>query len=440
MPASAVKGRHKLGNGGNAPVHVRSSGRVATAQNPPRHQRVRSVGAQAVMLAFASGLAQLLVAGVYILAARGTAPADFGVVVTSVAIGTAGAGLLDLGTNAFWMRELSRNAIAPSDLGARVRTKLAVGALVAASWGITVAWFQPTLSIAGAILFAVAASQTMLVPLRATKRGGTVALLLVLERLVAVAVFALLTLSGASTQLSLWISLAVGSISMAVVAYSIQARHSRLRLTGRGFANPWRGTRHYGLSSLALSAQQFDLPILGAVAGATAAGIYGGVNRWTQPMGLLATAFSSAAAPFVAGATDWKSARQHVMRAAWVLALGIAACCVIILVAPKVVEMLLGQEYAGSAPVLRWLAAGTVLTTLNQPLASFLQSRAHEDMVAYVLVGSVAMQLCLVVALGSTMGAEGAAVAYCVLQLGVFASLAICMRAAYRRENGRARE
>ena len=64
--------------------------------------------------------------------------------------------------------------------------------------------------------------------------------------------------------------------------------------------------------------------LLQHVSGSSAAGIYGGVNRWIQPMVLAISAFASAAAPFVAAEADLRALRQQALRASWILATAIA--------------------------------------------------------------------------------------------------------------------
>ena len=62
---------------------------------------------QALALALGSGAAQVLVAVLYILTARNMQPNEFGLVVTAIALGMAGAGFVDLGASSYWIRELA---------------------------------------------------------------------------------------------------------------------------------------------------------------------------------------------------------------------------------------------------------------------------------------------------------------------------------------------
>ncbi len=81
---------------------------------------------QAVLLAGATGLSQVLVAVLYLFAARGVGPGAFGSVVSAVALGTAAAGFIDFGTNNHWTRELARQAIGRDVSATRLFSKIAI--------------------------------------------------------------------------------------------------------------------------------------------------------------------------------------------------------------------------------------------------------------------------------------------------------------------------
>lgn len=401
-----------------------------------REPRVRSVGAQAILLATATGASQVLVALVYLFAARGSTPAEYGQTVVAIALGTAAVGFVDLGTNALWTREVARDHLDRQTLSARILGKLLAAVAVALIALLAFAVWAPQLIPAPAILLASTIGQTLLVPLRARRRGDTVAWLLFTERAVAAVIFTAMIVAQMRVDLALWISLAFGTCGMATIAYFATPRAGRPLARVRP-AFPWRGARYYAISAVASSAQQLDLPLLTTVAGATAAGIYGSVNRWTQPMGLLASAFSSAATPFVARANDWGEVRKVVSRAAWLLVIAVVACVALIFMAPWVTPLLLGDAYVGSVSVLQLLAAGTIPAILNQPLAAALQARRYDHLVAFVYLSCVCVQLVLVGVLGGTYGAIGAALAFVILQSVLLGALVCCVTYAQRRDRRR---
>ncbi|MEV8239979.1 oligosaccharide flippase family protein [Microbacterium testaceum] len=408
-----------------------------TDSKPAR--KTRSLGTQAIALASGTALAQVIVAVMYIVTARETGPESYGHLVAAIALGTSAFGFFDFGTSAFWIRERASERMPLDVFSERVTAKLGI-ALVFFTIALAVAllWF-PTLVPSCAIFLAGTVTQTAMVPLRAARRGEVVAGLSIVERAAALPVFAITIAAGVDPLQSLWISLATGTMTAGVAAYLVSRTAGRAKLRWRPRSNPWRGAGFYGMSALATGAQQLDLPLLTAVAGPVAGGIYGGVNRWTQPMGLLATAFSSASAPFIAHAQDWKSTQRLVTRAAWLLVLAVCVSAALAVAAPWLVALLLGPDFADSAAVLQWLAMGTIPIIINQPLAAALQARRYDHFVAGVYLPSVLIQLTLVFMLGMSFGAVGAAVAFFILQLLMLTSLTTCIVIAVRRD-GRSRE
>lgn len=393
----------------------------------------RSLGTQAIALAVGSGLAQVMVAIIYVASARDAGPEDYGAVAAAIAVGGAAAGFFDFGSNALWIRERAARRLHTSDFNSRAATKTVIAFLLFLAGGALTLSLAPIYVIACVLFLVTAVTQIMIVPIRAARRGELVAGLSLLERFVSLAIFGLLIVTGVTALAALWISLAVGTGITGLAAFVISSRYLGLRLWKTNLRNPWHGSIYYGFSALASSGQQLDLPILTAVAGSGAAGVYGGVNRWTQPMGLLATAFSTAAAPFVAGAPDWAATRRLVLRASWLLAIAAVSCAALAVLAPLIVPWLLGSAYADSVAVLQWLAIGTIPAILNQPLAAALQARRHERLVAFVFLIAVILQLGFVALLGSPFGALGAAIAFCILQAVMLVSLSIAVLVSVRR-------
>lgn len=403
-------------------------------QGPVRPRKTRSLGAQAVALASGTALAQVIVAVMYIITARNAGPESYGQVVAAIALGGSALGFFDFGTSAFWIRERASDRMTLETFSARVTRKLSIAlVLFAVALIIAIIWF-PQFVPSCAVFLAGTVTQTSMVPLRAARRGEVVAMLSIVERAAAVPVFAIALVVKADPLQALWISLTIGTLTAGLSAYLASGAVGRAHFRWRRGSNPWQGSRYYGVSALATSAQQLDLPVLTAAAGPVAGGIYGGVNRWTQPMGLLANAFSSASAPFIAHAEDWKSTQKLVTRAAWLLMLAVGVCITLAVLAPWLVGLLLGPEFSGSAVVLQLLAVGTIPVIINQPLAAALQARRYDHLVAGVYLPSVLVQLGLVFALGSSLGAVGAAIAFCVLQILMLSSLTICVVVAVRRD------
>ncbi|MBF4624222.1 oligosaccharide flippase family protein [Clavibacter sp. VKM Ac-2872] len=376
------------------------------------------LGRQATFLAASTAGAQILTALIYLFAARVSGPTDFGQVVTAIAIATSAVGVLDFGTNSLWIRETAKGALTTHDLARRALAKIVI-ALVVFSVGAVVLYLvspNPWLWTAGPIGLFLLISQTAQVPLRAHSRIGVVALSLVTDRVVGMLVLFAGMLMGADGAASLWLALVCGSIGSTLLLLSQMPGRKRLLVTPELRRLPWRGSGFYGLSSMAATSQVLDVAIMSAVAGPAAAGIYGAVNRWTQPMGLAVSAFAAAAVPVVARAQSWSAAWPQVKRALWLPGAALAACVVVIIGAPTFVDILVGDAYAESATVLRVLAFGTLFAIVNQPVAVFLQSLGRDREVSFVTLGLVALQLALVAVLASVYGSVGAAFAFLVAQ------------------------
>ncbi|WIA97406.1 polysaccharide biosynthesis C-terminal domain-containing protein [Curtobacterium sp. MCBA15_004] len=380
---------------------------------------------QALLLAAATGGSQVLVAVLYLLAARGVTPSEFGSTVAGIALGTAAAGFIDFGTNNHWTRELARGTLALDEFNGRLLSKIVIALLAAAVWcGATLLLVPGSLIwIAGPIAVALVANQACQVQLRSAARGDLVALVIVADRVFASVIFFVLLAVSVSTPTALWISLSVGSIGAAILGRRLSqhgGRTARVR-----FRFPWRGAHYFGLTVVATSSQALDLTLLSSVAGSAAAGVYGAVSRWTQPMSLLAAAFSSALAPYAARSADLRATWLEVRRAIWMPAAAIVLALAVFFAAPAVVDLLLGGSYSGSAAVLQVLALVVIPSIICQPLVVVLQAMHRDRFVAVVMLIAALGQLTLVAVLARGAGALGAATAALVAQLFIFIALGV---------------
>ncbi|SOE74926.1 Membrane protein involved in the export of O-antigen and teichoic acid [Streptomyces sp. OV198] len=372
-----------------------------------------SINIQAIYLALGIGLAQVIAAMMYAIAARNGGPAAFGSVVAWISVGMACAGLLDFGSNAYWIRELASRRLPASHVGIRVLWKLGTAFLLAVTWTMvarmaTGAWQS---GIGSAIAVSVLVSQTMAVGLRAAERADLAAATILIDRLSALSIMTVLILFGTSSSSALWIGLVGGALIAGGAAWRLTPPDFRFRIAGARARNPWQGTAAYGVSTVSAGAQALDVALLSSVGGPIAAGLYGAVSRWTQSLGLLVSAFSQVAAPVVASASSWDEAWARLRRGLWLPAVAIAGCVGVAAGAPWFVTVILGDDYAESADVLQVLALGTVPAIANQPLAVFLQSRGHQRPVSFLLVVGVSLQLATVLVLGPGSGALAAAAA-----------------------------
>lgn len=427
--------RESEGGGLPDPVLAQSPARDRGRRRKQKRKGAASVGRQASSLAAATGIAQGLLAVLYVLAARESRPEDLGSAVSAVALATAGVGFIDFGTNSHWVREISRGTLSHRDFSLRLTSKILVAAGVAAIWTGLATVFSPhsLMWTAGPVMLCVLMNQTFGVSLRAAARGDLVAVAILCDRIVALGLFLILTALHFSGAEIIWVCLCCGSIAASTIAFSLTERSLRPVLKAIARVNPWRNASFFGLATLANTSQSLDLPLLSLSGGPLAAGIYGAVNRWTQPMSLLANAFSAAAAPYVSKSGNIIHAWNHVRKAIWMLVAAIVLCGIIAAASPLIVGLLLGSSYQDSITALRLLAIATIFSIVAQPLSVVLQSLGRDGFVAGVLASAVVIQLALVVFLGASLKATGAAASYLIVEALQFAAIGFGAYKEYRR-------
>jgi O-antigen/teichoic acid export membrane protein len=370
----------------------------------------RSLNVQAIALVIGSAVAQLLVAALYILTARSMQPENYGPVVAAIGMGLAAAGFLDLGSTAYWIRELASVRITHESLDSKVFTRLVITAGIAIVVILGSLVVAPKFVAVGVLMLSTSIAQSAFVPIRAQMRSESVAWLMVLGRVVAVALFGLQVHAGVGHGLALWTSLAIGDLAAAACAVAVTPAGDRLGIRICPLSNPWAGSKWYAVSVASTSAAQLDLPIIAALSGPAAAGIYGGVSRWTQPVLVATGAFAQATAPFIAAEAKIKQLRGELLRASWILIAAVGLSLAIFMTAPWLVSSLLGDDFGDSAPVLRLLALAMLCNTVNQPLTVALQSRRFDRLAAGLVLASVATHLVVTLLLAPSMGAVSAGI------------------------------
>ncbi len=380
-------------------------------------------------MAAALGVAQLAVALAYLIAVRSTPPEEFGRVAAVLAAAIVAAGLFDFGSNASAIRDLSREDISYEHFAARMQTKFVIAATAGAvtALALVVASAPPVWLTAIPVAFSLVAAQTATTPLRARTLGGVVAGVTVIDKCIALAIMAVAGAVGQASADLLWVALTAGGLASSLLAAVATRRRGipHLSVGSRRLANPWAGSSRFGVTSAFISIQSLDLVLLALVAGPAEAGIYGAVNRWIAPMGIIAFGYSQSHAPFLARAATPAEARRTMREGAWLLAIAAAAGLFMAAAARPLVDVLLGTSYAGSAAVLSLLAVGASFSVLNQPMLVFLQARGREGVASRAVAAAVVAQLLLLLPLADARGALGAATAMLVAQLTLLITCAI---------------
>lgn len=398
--------------------------------------RPPGASSQALYLVVATGSAQLLVAVSYILAARGTDPGSFGAVAAAIALGTSLIGIVDFGAGSLWVRSLTAGELTVEEVTRRTFWKAVLAVMIATLATAIVIWTrQPPEYIGlGLIFLSSTGAQLAQVPLRAAARSDRIAFAIALSRLSGFGVLIGMTHLQVPSTTALWVSLVVNAaVEMALCLLFTPATH-RFRRRSLRLVNPWKGSLHFGVYSVATSAQSLDVPILTLAAGPVAAGAYAAVNRWTQPLGLAVGGFTSASAPFVARARSLGAAWAAIKKATWMLGAALICCVAAFFLAQVLVPLLLGEEYASAVAVFQIMALGTIPALLNQPLAVFSQMRGGDKAVGVVTSLGVAARLAATFLLSAWLGASGGALAFALSQVLLLGGLIIVLVRTARKE------
>ncbi|KRF05093.1 hypothetical protein ASH00_11670 [Arthrobacter sp. Soil782] len=395
-----------------------------------KRARLRTVGGQALFLAVSAGLAQLTIALIFALAARATDPASLGIVVSAMALGVALAGLTDFGTNSYWVRGIARGVMQTRELGILLISKIAIGLVASVCLAVSLAIVVPgtLLWTAGLLGFATLVGQAAQTPLRGAALGHLASIVVIFDRCSAVLAYFISTALGVPAPEALVVALFVGPIGSAVLARYLTPSSRRPHARPFAFRWPWSGARNFGVSSSFIAIQTMDVIILSALAAPSAAGIYGAVNKWVQPVTILAASFASASAPFIARTTHARESWKILRQAVWIPVVAVGGSCCLALLAPWLVVTVLGEAYESAGIVLTILALAAIPGVLNQPLFVALQYLGRDRAAAFVLSFLVVLQLVLVALLAPSLGAVACALAVLssqTAQLAAFLLIAV---------------
>lgn len=380
--------------------------------------RAAGPGLQAALLTLANGGSQGLLAVAYVTAARTASPESFGFVASAIGVGMALIGVVDFGANSLWMRSLASGAMTLAEAARRALWKTAAAVLLAlVALIIALAFPLPKEFVAVAPVFlAMTLAQLAQVPLRAAARSDLIALSIISSRVAMCLILLIMLTAAVPSTTALWVSLTAAAIVESFLYLSLTPKLHRYRLNVYSFINPWQGSAHFGIYSVATSFQSLDVSLVTSFGGAPAGGSYAAVNRWTQPLGLAVSGFTSAAAPFIASAASFRTGWAVIRRAWWMLGVALAACIAAFLLAPALVPLLLGVAYLDSVLVFQVMALGTLPALLTQPLAVFSQMRGADRAVGVLTAGGIVVRLAATAALATLFGASGGALAYALSQ------------------------
>jgi O-antigen/teichoic acid export membrane protein len=386
-----------------------------TSNRRPRGRRRVAQRAEATLLVFGAG--QLVTAAAFVITARRAAPSDFGAfsILYSLTIGLSG--LLDFGSSARWTRDFARGQSLEtfrSWLYRRTAIEVAPAALLVF---VSTSFWADRLGLACIVglcsqVVLWSAAQGALAPVRARSAASAALLVLVGNILL------LLAAATAPTRtLFTAVGLAAGAswLVTALMAGRRWPASTRRRYSG----SVWRGASGFGLQSVATSMQSFDVVVLGALLGSSAAADLAAVARWNQPFVLAASAFAAHLLPSMAAASSARRAASHLREiVAPTIVLG-AVACIVAAFGQVIVGSVLGPAYEDAGVLFQLSIVAILPVFVNQPLAMFLQARGFERVPAVVSVSAVIGALMTIVATAHLLGSAAAPIAALASQLVV---------------------
>jgi O-antigen/teichoic acid export membrane protein len=393
---------------------------------------VRRLAFNSIVLTVGSYVAQAASVLTYVLAARALGPSRFGLLLGLIGVAVLLSGFADFGINGWLIRSLAQSPASVGLFRQTLTSKLVVASALAAIWlAVSMVAFQhtwrflPSLMLAGYLMFLVVAG-TLTVPFRASESMLLVSIVGTVEKLVALAVWLILSAGRQDAATALGAALLVGAATSALVAAAF-VRRDLLALSMpsiRDVVFLWRSSYNFGMVGLSAGILRADVAIVTAAAGSYAAGIYGAPARITSFLTIVPASFSAAMFPRIARLhAASESRRQDFIATLIVLGFMTLMIAILAAAAPFVIPLALGDAYSASVTIFRVYLLAVLVNSANQPLLAVLQAESHERYAGRVVVASAIGGL-VVIGVGANIGgAAGAALgaaAIQVFQLGMF--------------------
>ncbi len=377
-------------------------------------------------LALGQGGAQIVSALIFLILARVLTPTEFGQIAVAYGISMFLSILFEFGSTSLAVRQLGTGG--DQEFYEVFRARLSATIVLVIVFALLAVLVEelrlPSLVLILAVSSALARIASA--PLRASQRTRVVGQVLVFEKVLVAALLAV-TVYSFDVSISIFITYCViGSFAASISARSAWPTRKFLRDLGKPRAylvNPFRGAKHLGISSIAVGLQTLDAAVIALAAGPHIAGIFAAVGRWTQPMSLVAQAVSQSAYADMSAARSHRTAFLILRQNMLFIAAALLPLAIVFIFADFLVLLLLGEEYANSATVLRVLVAAVVFGSLNSPLTAFLQAKGHEYFTSAVLSIALPTQIFLMGLLAHISGAGASALAVLTVQAALSVTL-----------------
>jgi O-antigen/teichoic acid export membrane protein len=259
---------------------------------------------------------------------------------------------------------------------------------------------------------------------------------LVGRRLLATAMLIGLVSLGVDGIFAYSIALAIAAAGSSVFA-NVYVR-ARVTPRGVGYGEVLAKSRPYWVHSVATQSRNLDATIVGAVAGATAAGLYSAGSRLTNPLSILPYSLATVLLPEATRAhAAGRSLRPSVLLAATMVSVATALYLTLIPLTPWLVSSVLGAAYEGSVVIIQIVLIGFPFAAGTSLVHALLQAIGRKNVVA--ASSTIFATLTLVGAMVGALltGAVGAAIALSAVTATQFVYLLVWLIASLRRAGRR---
>lgn len=171
--------------------------------------------------------------------------------------------------------------------------------------------------------------------------------------------------------------------------------------------------RNFWIHNLSTQAMNFDVSLVALVTTPQVAGFYATASRLTTPLRMVPHSFATVLFP--AAVRSARGDYRALARAVGLLtAITTAMYLTLAIVLPPAIPILLGQEFAPAADVVRIVCVGLIFAAATSQFRALMQGWGYLRAVSIISVTSTAISLAAVTASAVHYGAVGAAIALSV--------------------------
>ncbi len=334
---------------------------------------LRAVTRSAGLTTVAQVVSQLALAGVYLIAARAGAPSSFGATVAAVGVAVIVVDLVDFGGNQLLTRELASPGAPRNLYVCFLVSKTRILAVVVPVWIAVAYTLTGSASIAALGLYVgtLGIAQTGQAALRGVHAFGLLSSLMMLERVTALVVAALVYSCRAALR-SCWRSRWSPRPRWRPAQRTVAARgRARVGSLEAGFSlRRWYArSRGLGLSAVFSDLQVLDVILVAVAAGTTAAGYFAAANRLLAVLILVPVNIGYVLLPTLSSLSTDRARRRLTRHAVWLCVALVAAVVVIpMTLSGSLMELLFGSAYRAAGGALVVYCVAVLLVAVNQPL------------------------------------------------------------------------